>query len=285
MRLKILAAVALLCATVLPAFAGEWEDALAAHDAGRYEVALALLEPLADAGNVDAQNKLSHMYWYGEGTPSDYARALGWSRRAAEAGSAHAMYDLGVHYRTGLGGVIKSDAEAFKWFLKSAEAGDSQAAGNVALSYLLGKGVERDLAQYAYWRRIALERGERSMQLLEALDQLAAGQPEKADQLLQSSAAKNLAEAQFQLAELFLQGHSGWPADEVQAHMWLTIAAASGCLEAPALAKRLAQGMNTESLSQSATLAEMWQAANPVEPGQVHPIKHQACKAAPMVNG
>lgn len=285
LRLRILAVAALLCAAALPAFAGDWEDGLAAHDAGHYEQALALLEPLAEAGDVDAQNKLSHMYWYGEGTPSDYARALGWSRRAAEAGSAHAMYDIGVHYRNGLGGVTQNDAEAFAWFLKSAEAGDPQGAGNVALSYLLARGVEMDLAQYAHWRSVALERGERHMQLLEAQDRLAAGQQEKADRLLQSSAAKNVADAQFQLGELFLEGQSGWPQDAVQAHMWLTIAAASGCLEAPAILKRIADSMNAAQLEQSATLAALWREAHPIEPGRVHPIKRTACKSAPMLNG
>lgn len=285
LRLRILAVAALLCAAALPAFAGDWEDALAAHDAGPYEQALALLEPLAEAGDVDAQNKLSHMYWYGEGTPSDYARALGWSRRAAEAGSAHAMYDIGVHYRTGLGGVTRSDAEAFAWFLKSAEGGDPHGARNVSTAYLMGFGVEADPVQSSYWRAVAVERGEELSLYLSALSRLDMGQRDEADRLLQNAAAKNLSDAQFQLAELFLLGQSGWPLDAVQAHMWLTIAAASGCLEAPALAKRLAQGMSPEQLSQSASLAEMWQAANPIEPGQVHPVERKACKAAPMLNG
>jgi len=283
LRLGICAAVVLLGHLPAPAFAGDWEDALAAHDAGRYEKALALFEPLAEAGNVDAQNKLSHMYWYGEGTESDYATALGWSQRAAATGSAHAMYDLGVHYSTGLG-VEQSEERAFEWFLKSAETGDPLAARSVAILYILGRGVEVDPVQYIRWRMISLERGEKYMQLLEAMDQLAAGRRERADQLLQSSAAQNLADAQFLLGELFLEGESNWPQDNAQAHMWMTIAAASGCLEAPAILKRIAEAMSVAQLEQSATLAEMWLAANPVEPGQVHPIKRTACKVAPTLN-
>lgn len=276
--------IALLCFSASPACAGDWEDALAAHDAGRYEEALALLEPLAEAGNLDAQNKLSHMYWYGEGTEPDYAKALNWSQTAAAAGSASAMYDIGVHYRTGLG-VDQSDEEAFGWFLKSAEAGGSHGARNVALSYFLAIGVEADLAKFYHWQDIAVERGDKTMQLLAAETRLAAGLRDEADRLLQSAAAQNLADAQFRLGELFLEGESGWPKDAAQAYVWMTIAAASGCLEAPTIIKRIAEGMSAAQLSEAAALAEMWQEAHPIEPGQVHPVKRTACRAAPSVSG
>lgn len=155
----------------------------------------------------------------------------------------------------------------------------------MALSYLLARGVGVDLTRYAHWRRIALERGERYMQLLEAQDRLAKGDQKRADQLLQSSAAKNVADAQFQLGELFLEGKEGWPQDDTQGHMWMTIAAASGCLEAPAILKRIAKTMRAAQLEQSASLAALWGEAHPTEPGRRHPIKGTACKVARTFNG
>jgi TPR repeat protein len=283
MRLGALLA-AVLCLLAAPAVAGPWEDALAAHDAGRYEEALELLKPLAEGGNLDAQNKLSHMYWYGEGTEPDYPTALGWSRRAAAAGSAAAMHDIGSHYAAGLG-VEQSDEKAFEWFLKSAEAGDPMSAGGVSLWYLMGRGTEVDLAKYTYWQNIALAQGEKYAQLFVAQSRLQAGNLSGVDDLLQRAAAQRLPVAAFQLGELFPSGEDGWPVDPAQAYMWMTVADAVGCLEAPAILTRIAAGMDAAQLEESARLAALWLELHPVEPGEVHPVKLKACRQPPSVKG
>lgn len=50
----------------------------------------------------------------GIGTPLDAELAMSWCTRAAEAGSARAMANLGVFYATGRG-VAQDDALAVAW--------------------------------------------------------------------------------------------------------------------------------------------------------------------------
>ena len=51
-----------------------------------------------------------------------------WYRKAAEAGNARAMYNLGLCYYNGQGGLIKDTSKAVEWYRKAAEAGISEAA-------------------------------------------------------------------------------------------------------------------------------------------------------------
>lgn len=266
----------LLFVAATPAFATDYEDALSAHDAGQYEAALTLLRPLGEAGNVDAQNKLSHMYWYGEGTAVDYDEALRWSRRAAAAGSASAYYDIGVHYRAGLG-VPQSDELAFEWLLKAANLGHSRAAKSVAVSYALGRGVAQDTVLYLHWLRVAADLGSPDAEMVIGITNLDFGDIAEADRMLQAAAASRQPEAAFKLGQLFLEGAPGWSKDPAQALMWLTIAGRAGCLEAPALLKRAATGADQRILDDLDALVASWEAANPFEPGRFHPPEPMAC--------
>jgi TPR repeat protein len=63
----------------------------------------------------------------GRGVERDYTRALSWYRKAADAGDARAMADVGVMYKRGWG-VAKDHIEATKWFRKGFTAGDGIAA-------------------------------------------------------------------------------------------------------------------------------------------------------------
>ena len=252
----------LLFVAATPAFAGDYEDALAAHDMGQYETALALLRPLGEANNVDAQNKLSHMYWYGEGTAVDYDEALRWSRRAAAAGSASAYYDIGVHYRAGLG-VPQSDELAFEWQLKAANLGDSWAAKAVGRSYTLGMGVAQDPVLGLHWLRIAADLGSPDAELLMGIMSLHLGDVAEADRQLQGAASAREPEAALRLGRLFLDGTDGWSKDPAQALMWLTIAGREGCLEAPALLRRAAADADPRTLEDLDALVASWEAANP----------------------
>ena len=41
---------------------------------------------------------LGTMYYYGDGVPQSYADAAAWFRKAADAGNADAMFNLGLMY-------------------------------------------------------------------------------------------------------------------------------------------------------------------------------------------
>jgi TPR repeat protein len=63
----------------------------------------------------------------------DYAEAVIWYRRAAEQGHAQAQYNLGFMYGSGLG-VPQDDAEAVNWFRLAAEQGLAQAQTHLGLT-------------------------------------------------------------------------------------------------------------------------------------------------------
>lgn len=278
MRIALLLSAMVLAFAPVPAFADPLEDALRAHDEGRYVEARALLLPLAEAGNVDAQNRLSHMNWYGEGAPSDYAAAELWSRKAAAQGSAAAHFDIGAHYYTGTG-VEKDVSKAFEWQLKSAELGDPEGAHNVSKFYQLGIGTAADPLKSAYWWNRALDMGDPVTELVEAAKylMLGASAQAEAERLLISAATQNIALAQFVLGDLLLEGGDYWLADTQQAHLWLSLAAGSGCLEAPALVRRAEAAMTAAELESAAMLVDAWKEANPEPLGTVHPAEPTIC--------
>jgi TPR repeat protein len=62
------------------------------------------------------------LYEAGRGVPQDYAEAMRWYRKAADAGNSWGMYNIGALHGWG---VRQDYAEAMKWFRQAADAGDS----------------------------------------------------------------------------------------------------------------------------------------------------------------
>jgi uncharacterized protein len=58
----------------------------------------------------------------------DYIQAINWYRRAADAGDAQAMGDMGRMYEQGRGGLAKDNLQAVSWYRKGAELGDRDAS-------------------------------------------------------------------------------------------------------------------------------------------------------------
>jgi hypothetical protein len=102
MRTLIVALTALMLFATTPVAAGDWEDGLAAYDAGDYQKALRLWKPLAKWG-VYPQVMLGWLYNKGEGVPVDHAKAVYWYTKAAKQGHATAQYHLGLMYAKGDG--------------------------------------------------------------------------------------------------------------------------------------------------------------------------------------
>jgi TPR repeat protein len=80
-----------------------WEEGLTAYKDRDYSTAFREWLPLAEGGDVRAQNKLGLMYRNGWGVPQDDTEAVKWYRRAAEKGDASAQYSLGSMYEEGRG--------------------------------------------------------------------------------------------------------------------------------------------------------------------------------------
>jgi len=76
------------------AFAGPWEDGMAAYNRGDYVPAMTVLRTLAEQGNADAQSLLGVMYRRGQGVTRSSVRAFVWFSRAAARGNAKAKTEL-----------------------------------------------------------------------------------------------------------------------------------------------------------------------------------------------
>ena len=74
--------------------AGELEDAKALFDQKKYAEAMKLYTKLANAGNVEAQQSLGQMYWYGEAGEVDEAKATAWFTKSAAKGNKVAADSL-----------------------------------------------------------------------------------------------------------------------------------------------------------------------------------------------
>jgi TPR repeat protein len=89
----------LLCLALLltgAARADELADANALFAKKDYPQALQKYTKLANAGNVEAQQHLGEMYWYGEAGAVDDAKAEAWFRKAAAKGNKVALASLDI---------------------------------------------------------------------------------------------------------------------------------------------------------------------------------------------
>jgi TPR repeat protein len=101
----------------------------------------------AAAGYAMAISNIGAIYEDGsQGQPANHAEAVKWYTRAAEAGEPVAMMNLGWMYESGLG-VKKNCAEAVRLYQTAANAGLSPAMSNLGLLYFNGKCVQRDYAE------------------------------------------------------------------------------------------------------------------------------------------
>ena len=76
------------------AFAGPWEDGMAAYNRGDYMPAAQVFRVMAEQGNAEAQMLLGVMYRKGRGVTRSSQRAFIWFARAAARGNSKAKAHL-----------------------------------------------------------------------------------------------------------------------------------------------------------------------------------------------
>ncbi len=141
--------------------APDFSAGVAALQAGDFAEALAILEPLADAGDNRSRFLLGQIYADGLGVTPDRALALDLWRAAAEppSPSAYALYNLGVAHERGDG--VETDAgAAADFYARAAARGLAAASLNLAVLYLEGRGVAEDGEQALRHGVDALLRGQ-----------------------------------------------------------------------------------------------------------------------------
>ena len=172
-----------------------FQEAVEALRQGDFAQALALLTPLAEAGEPAAQYRLGIMYANAEGISLDYVQAARWLQRAAEQGYGRAQSILAWLYATGYG-VKQDDRRAGFWYLRAAEQGRPKDQYTVAAMYRWGRyGVAHDPHEMLHWYQLAANQG--------------------------------FAPAQYALGQLLARGEL-IPKDEVTAFQWLSLAIVNG---------------------------------------------------------
>ena len=121
----------------------------------------------ADAGDADAMHEVGVMYGDGVGTEPSFEIASEWIQKSADCGDTEAMNDLGFLYFNGYG-VEQDPSIAMDYYTKAADLGNTEAMENIANAYLYGNGVEQDLELAVEWYQKAMEYGS-----LDAMAQLA----------------------------------------------------------------------------------------------------------------
>jgi TPR repeat protein len=171
--MRYLAITAALALTLLaaPAPATDTDrvlDGKAAAELGDYVRAVAIWQPLAEAGDPRAETYMGIMYDNGYGVPQNRAEAFRLFERAANRGYASAQYNLAFMYHHGRA-VQRSQTEALKWYRQAAAQGDVAAQYNLGKMYAHGLVVQRDLVTAHMWLELA-SRARTSVRPLAARD-------------------------------------------------------------------------------------------------------------------
>jgi len=211
-------------------FAG-LDEGLEAYKNHDYETALREMKPLAEQGNLIAQQMMGDIYAIGGGVKIDNEQAVIWWTKAAENGNPEAQWQLGNAFNAG--DRVKRDyAQAITWYRKAAEQGYVSAQFNLANMYTGNySGIPKDDAQTIYWwQKIADEGSPDSASMLAERYSTGTGVPKddaKAVHFWRIAAENNTVnkyEAAKQLGDSYYNGR-GIAKDYVQAAYWYRKAA------------------------------------------------------------
>jgi hypothetical protein len=119
------------------------------------------LRKAADAGDAVAMYNIGTLYYSGQGVVRDYQQAMTWFCKSADAGNTYAMCFIGALYANGQG-VAQDYRQATAWYRKSADAGNTYAMCFMGALYANGQGVAQDYRQAMSWYRKAADAGNAS---------------------------------------------------------------------------------------------------------------------------
>jgi TPR repeat protein len=187
-------------------------------------------EKAAAAGNAAAMTNLGWLYDNGQGVPQDYVAARHWYEKAAAAGGAQGMVNLGLLYDNGQG-VPQDYAAARRWYEKAAAAGEARGMIDLGLLYEAGHGVPQDDAAARRWYEKAGATGDaEAMNELGLFYHFGIVVPKDliaARSWYEKAAAGGNADAMTELGDLYRDGQ-GVPQDYAVARRWYEKAVAAG---------------------------------------------------------
>jgi TPR repeat protein len=124
-----------------------------------YSRAMQLFQQSADKGCAPAMNQLACMYRDGNGTAQDYQMALKLFLQAAAIGDHVSECNAADLYQNGLGVPVDYN-QAMILYRKSADGGYADAMNRIGVMYFKGQGVQKDPQQEFYWFQKAANGGD-----------------------------------------------------------------------------------------------------------------------------
>lgn len=222
----------LLCALSLSA--QTYEEGRKAYIEGEHRRAFRILQPLAEAGNSEAQKMLGIMYDYGHGVKADSEKALHWYLQSAKQGHPAVQYQVGAKYFRG-DGVRQDYREAARWWEMAANGGQVDAQFNLGLMYFRGLAIETDDIKAAALFAQAAEQGhghsQYSLAVMYAFGRGVEKNYATARKWFEKSAAQDVGQAQYNLGVFYENGY-GTAQDLDSARRWYEKAATQGVREA-----------------------------------------------------
>jgi hypothetical protein len=196
-----------------------------------YADALALLEPLVEAGNATAQSQLGVLYAQGLGVEKNVDLARELFEKSYVQGDAFGAYNLAWLYATGTG-VTKDCGKALEILRSPAERGNTVAQVNLASIYADGSlCTEPDLEKAVHWyTEAAKQEDPLAMHSLGAMHALGEGLEQDFDKALNwytKAAEKGYAKSQLTLGFMYQYGQGVTPDTERAIH-WYRLAADQG---------------------------------------------------------
>lgn len=171
---------------------------------------LADVSKAADMGDWGARALLAHFYLYGLGSlESNHVldaapeKAVDIQRMAANAGQPWGLYDLGVAYEHGYGGVPRDEDIAWAYYLRAAQLGSPEAQMALASAYLkAGRSADEETMQ-----QCAYEQGHGAAAYELAMGALVRRAHDEAIQKYHDGVKFGSSDCAIALAILFNDGH------------------------------------------------------------------------------
>ncbi len=254
----------------IPAIADDWLDALLLFDAGRYQESIELLTPLAEEGNLEAQEILYAIHTHGYGVPVDHDAALHWLDLSAKQGSASAQDALAHHFIRGRG-VPANLNQAIHWFRLAAQQGHAPSIYSLGVMTMEGMGVEKDYQEG--WRLIqwAADLGDAGALFLVGVDAL--NTIESVEDFERglghlTRAAKAGERRASAVLGIVLEDFTEDPDHRVKSAFHYHMAVAAGCIDLIEAAERTLKRLSIDEVEQLNYNITMWEPkVDPRDPG------------------
>jgi TPR repeat protein len=235
------------------------QAASAAYARADYSTALALIRPLAEAGNSRAQVDLGGLYFEGYGVAKNTVEACRWFRKAADQDFVPGQFFLALCLRESAG-MSHDSAEVREWLRKAADQGyaPAEVALGAPFSPLSGSTATPDQVEGPRWFQKAVADGYPPALVMLGMTHAIHFWPqeqEEAIRLFRLAAEKGDVTAEEQLGRIYSQG-MGLQPDYAEAFKWDLKAAEHGDTRSQTqLAWSYAQG---RGVPKDSVQARMW---------------------------